>query len=69
MKNRKRYFIVFFDGSHCGSMCYVTNGSYVNRRQMVLEYQNRVQGFEGTVSNIVELSKSDFEDFTKETEK
>lgn len=67
-RNKKRYFVVFFDGSHSGSRNCITDGSYINRQQMVLDFQNSIKGFKGVVSNIIELSKSDFEDFTKDIE-
>lgn len=64
----KRYFIVFlkyYDQGKQGNAClaYETDGCYLNRKQTTIEAQKDLKRDNVVITNILELSYSDYCDF------
>ena len=71
MKNKTRYFFVSYSftgnrGTGVGCVTWVCKNSYINRDEFSKEIKEKDDSIEQMViTNIVELSKSDYEDFNK----
>lgn len=71
MAKKKRYFIVFYYGIYPagqgdGSVNVKTDGAYVNFRDITKMLENEHNFSQVAFTNIIELSKKDFEDWEKE---
>lgn len=65
--NAERYFIVFFNGSNTIGSCTISTNGYV-KRSTIHDYILKHYGHNKTtyaITNVVELSKNDFENYKK----
>lgn len=68
----KRYFIIFYiahteDGNNTGWANYITHDAYLNRYEVEKEIIKKYINFTKILfTNIIELNKSDYNDWTQE---
>lgn len=69
-KPKKRYFIVFGNGGRSTACFHITtDGGYVTLEDIDKAYSEQFPGNKGVIlvpSNVIELNKSDYKDWTKE---